>query len=57
MPKRVERRADGWYDTEADRFVPMLEDIYRAGGMGLAALPTTIRNMIQRLADLERRGA
>lgn len=51
MPQRAERRPDGWYDTERERFVPLLRDVYWAGGF-----MDRIRTMMKRLEDLERRG-
>lgn len=57
MADRVVRRADGWYDTGADVFVPMLWDIYGAGSIGGRALPYQVRSMQRRIAELERRGA
>ena len=57
MVNRVERRPDGWYDIEEDLFVPMLWDIYGAGGFGARALPSEFRQLQRRIADIERRGA
>lgn len=57
MADRVVRRPDGWYETSGDLFVPMLWDVYGAGGVGGAALPSVVRSMQRRIADLERRGA
>ena len=57
MVNRVERRPDGWYDIEEDLFVPMLWDIYGAGGFGARALPSEFRQLQRRIADVERRGA
>ena len=52
MPGRVERRPDGWYDTDAERFVPLLLDLYRAGGFA-----DWIRELRRHIDDLQRRGA
>lgn len=57
MPDRVELRGDGWYDVEADLYLPLLWGIYGAGSFGARALPAEIRSMRRRIVDLERRGA
>lgn len=57
MPGRVERRADGWYDTEREVFLPLLNEIYRAGGPGITGFISAFRQMQRRMEDLERRGA
>lgn len=57
MPHRVERRQDGWFDTEREVFLPMLSDIYRAGAPGIAGFIAASRQMQRRIDELERRGA
>ena len=56
MPGRVEQRTDGWYNVDADKRIPLIWDIWGAGGFGYAALPAQIRALLRRIADLERRG-
>lgn len=51
MP-RVERQQSGWYQTDREVFVPMLQDLYHAGGF-----VDVYRRILKRLEDLERRGA
>ncbi len=51
MPGRVERQPTGWYETSKERFVTLLQDVYRPGFVA------DFRSMTKRLDDLERRGA
>lgn len=46
---RVEQQPTGWYETRKERFVPMLQDVYRPGFFG------EWRSVIKRMDDLERR--
>lgn len=52
--RRVERQANGWYETSKERFVPMLQDIYFAGRRGPV---DTLRELKRDVEDLKRRGA
>lgn len=49
---RVERRPDGWYDTSAERFIPLLQHLYRRGGFH-----DNYQELLRIVDDLLRRGA
>lgn len=48
---RVERRADGWYETGRERFVPLLRDVYDS------PFATSYRALQREVEQLRRRGA
>jgi hypothetical protein len=48
----VERQPSGWYQTDKGRIEPLLDDIYNQTGT-IARL----RDLMRRVADLERRGS
>lgn len=52
MPGYVERQPSGWYETGKQRKVPMLSDIFWAGGFA-----SEYRAMKKDIEDLLRRGA
>lgn len=56
-PRRVERRTDGWYEPEGGRVLPLLMDVYQQGSLGAGGLVQVVRDLNQRTAELERRGA
>lgn len=48
---RVERRADGWYETRRERIVPLLNDVYDS------PFAAAIRGLLREVDQLRRRGA
>ncbi|MGE0227749.1 MAG: hypothetical protein AB7I38_10920 [Dehalococcoidia bacterium] len=49
--ERVERRADGWYQTTRERYVPLLGDVYDA------PFADSYRSLVRDVDQLKRRGA
>ncbi len=48
---RTERRADGWYETRRERFVPLLGDVYDS------PFAASYRALQREVEQLRRRGA